>query len=239
MPFEQNIKYASKPVYRVFDINVPEPKHDVILLLHGGGWTAGNKQWGNITPYSWVSEKYNILIASMDYQLAAEGKPAFPGIIWDVKLMVMALQQYYNVNRLIIMGTSAGANIGLLAALHYLKANDPICDGFIGFYGCYDLTAETDFSAEVNRRIDLFTPDRKWASPYYKPLNGLDTFYLHGVEDTVVSPHQSAILHQETMDQGQMSGLKMIPDKNHGFNIWGTEENPAEWLPEIIEFVRG
>jgi acetyl esterase/lipase len=139
------------------------------------------------------------------------------------------LRRKTKARRVILLGSSAGANIAALTYQFW-----PIeFEGFIGFYGVYDLMAK-DFSSIVNERIDIYTSNHfdklQGGSLISRPFP--ESFLLfHGAEDEHVQLSQSSKMHQRHGGE-----LHVVNGHGHSFNVFGDKDNPAPWMERIVRY---
>lgn len=116
-----NVTYGSHPK-QVYDLYLPEgrsnEKTKVIVLVHGGGWTSGDKS--DMTQFvTFLRENHpNYAIANINYVLAEIGVPAFPNQFLDLGRVISQLTSQQNDLQIRpqfgLIGTSAGAHISLM-----------------------------------------------------------------------------------------------------------------------------
>ena len=126
---------------------------------------------------------------------------------------------------------SAGANIDALTYEFYPN----VIDGFIGFYGAYDLTRFLDFSHQVEGMIKTYTSGdmRKLAgaSPILRQSYPKSFLLYHGSEDIMIHPIQSALMAR--VHGGE---FHLIDKAKHGFLPFGTKERPAPWVERLVRY---
>jgi acetyl esterase/lipase len=106
---------------QAYDIYLPENRTTettkVILLIHGGSWTAGDKSDMNYFLPILQPQLSEYAIVNMNYVLANETTPAFPNQINDVGAVIEHVKNNaseYHINPTFgVIGLSAGAHIGL------------------------------------------------------------------------------------------------------------------------------
>lgn len=231
----------------------PEPQHTydletgqsqtLLILVHGGGWVKGDKRAANFDygeAVKYVAKRYGLNVASVNYTLAKPGTPTAPlsaagpkpRPTHNVMIAASKIKKRVGATRVVLLGTSAGANI---AALTYAYYKDQI-DGFIGFYGAYDLVRSGDYSPAVQDMIDIYTggSNRKeqTASPANIRFPSKKYLLFHGSADTVVKPIQSSVMKGKK-PSGELS---IITGKNHGFKVFGDKNDPAPWVERLIRF---
>lgn len=91
--------------------------HPGILLVHGGGWTSGNRQ--SFEAFAIELAKRGYVVANIDYRLATEAK--FPAAVLDCKAAVRWLRSnaarlHLDPGRIAGVGGSAGGHlVGMVA----------------------------------------------------------------------------------------------------------------------------
>jgi acetyl esterase/lipase len=161
VPVRVGLEYADHDgVSLVGDLYTPATvdRPPVVVAVHGGGWQSGDRSfyrhWG---PYF---ASHGIGLFSIDYRLAAPGRPSFPEAAHDVRAAIQfvrgnAVQLGVDPNRIALMGDSAGAHLTSLVAL---TDHEPLFqDGYpgdlhaiepstvravIALYGVYDLVQQ-------------------------------------------------------------------------------------------------
>lgn len=153
----ENISYGSDPK-QVYDIYLPEGRSSattkVLILVHGGGWTGGDKSaMASFIPI--IQENYpDYAIVNMNYVLATASTPAFPNQILNIEQVLDQLTSKKETLQIspnfALIGVSVGAHISLIYDYHY-DTDDRVkmvCD----------IVGPTDFTDpfyEANYDIDL------------------------------------------------------------------------------------
>ena len=253
MTYYANESYGPDP-WHTYDLSTRYGSSDILLVLvHGGGWTQGDKRAGNFDNgecVKYISERYGMSVASINYTLATPETPTAPTNVdkkashrsWhydptnamnmpsaNVLHASQLLRRKTKARRVILLGSSAGANIAALTYQFW-----PIeFEGFIGFYGVYDLLAN-DFSSIVKERIDIYTGN------HFDKLQGGSLMYrsfpesfllFHGAEDEHVQLSQSSKMHQRHGGE-----LHVVNGHGHSFNVFGDKDNPAPWMERIVRY---
>jgi acetyl esterase/lipase len=205
----------------------------VIINIHGGGWNKGVKesQTGFNTFF-----KMGYAVANMEYRLT--GQATAPAAVEDARcaliyLITHAKELNIDVNKIVVMGGSAGGHLalmtGLLANDHRFDTN---CQGvenikvaaIIDKYGITDVwdwgygTNVTSKSA--TRWLGDKANDKAFAmsvSPIsYIHKNNPPVFIVHGDADPTVPYQQSVDLHKKLVAAGVKTEFITVPGGLHG-----------------------
>lgn len=119
----KNVSYGSH-AQQVYDLYLPEGRTDsttkVIVLIHGGGWTEGDKEDMDHFVALIQREHPNHAIVNVNYVLASVSPPvaAFPNQFLDIKAVIQKLTAEQELLQILpefgFIGTSAGAHIALM-----------------------------------------------------------------------------------------------------------------------------
>ncbi len=152
----EKLYYAEDSESQYLDLYVPEinnnfnKKPDLFVLIHGGGFIAGDSQTRQARfMYDYFRDR-NYACASINYRLAQEA--AFPAGLSDCKAAVRFLRAHadeygYNADQIAIWGESAG---GYLAVMCAVTNDDEFTD--VKFIG----QDENIISARVNVLVDYY-----------------------------------------------------------------------------------
>lgn len=137
-----------------------------ILYFHGGGWVVGSLEThdGMLRAMT-IATGANIL--SVEYRKAPEAP--FPAALEDAEaalawLRTHAAEKGFDVDRLIVMGDSAGASIG--AALSVRERKRPFL-GQVLVYPATDLAHETESRRRFAFGFSLRKPSLDWFASQY------------------------------------------------------------------------
>lgn len=224
----------------------------VIINIHGGGWNKGVKesQTGFNTFF-----KAGFAVANIEYRLT--GQATAPAAIEDTRcaliyLIMNATALNIDVNRIVIMGGSAGGHLalmgGLLANDHRFDTNCPGVENIkvaaiIDKYGITDVwdwgygpvikskSARTWLGDKIN--------DKKFAQSV-SPINYITkdsppTFIVHGDADPTVPYQQSVDLHKKLVEAGVKTEFITVEGGLHG--KFEKEKN-SELNKAIMEFIK-
>lgn len=230
--------------------NEPTP---IVINIHGGGWNHGVKesQTGFNTFF-----KIGFAVANIEYRLT--GQATAPAAVEDTRcaliyLIKNAKELNIDVNKIVIMGGSAGGHLALMGGL---LANDHTFDGncpgvenikvaaIIDKYGITDVWdwgyGSTITSKSAIRWLGDKANDKKFAmsvSPItYVNKNSPPTFIVHGDADPTVPYQQSVDLHKKFVEAGVKTEFITVQGGGHG--KFEKEKN-AEINKKIATFLSG
>jgi acetyl esterase/lipase len=202
------------------------------VLFHGGGWVTGNKREIALDVLPYLAMGFAVV--SVDYRLAQVARA--PAAVEDgrcaLRWVIRHAPQYgFDAKRLVLVGSSAGAHLALMAALAPASAGfDGLCPGdeplkvaaVVNFFGVVDVAEllvppARDFALgwmgeganrdELARRVSPLTYVGKGAPP---------VLTLHGDADPVVPFSQATRLHAALDKAGVPNRLVPIRGGRHG-----------------------
>lgn len=223
----------------------------VVINIHGGGWNHGEKE--SQTGFS-TFFKAGFAVANIEYRLT--GQATAPAAVEDTRcaliyLIKNAKDLNIDVNKIVIMGGSAGGHLALMGGLlgndHRFDTNCPGVENIkvaaiIDKYGISDVwdwgygLIKTSKSA-VNwlggkAKDEAFA---KSVSPiFYVNKNSPPTFIVHGDADPTVPYQQSVDLHKKFVAAGVKTEFITVEGGLHG----GFEkEKNTEVNKAIMKFI--
>ena len=171
---------ARLDIYRAKDVDLENAP--VLVQVHGGGWTVGNKEHQGLLLMNRMAQRGWICVA-MNYRLAP--RHPFPAQIIDVKRAIAWTRANIaayggDPSYLVVTGGSAGGHLAALAALtpgepEYqpgFEHADTSVAGCVPFYGVYDMAGITGDKNAIGLR-DYFLGPRVFKKDPAKHLRGL------------------------------------------------------------------
>lgn len=125
-----NVSYGNHSQQK-FDLYLPANRSasttKTLILIHGGGWTGGDK--GDMNYVTNIVKQYlpGYAVANMNYRLASSGNPAFPMQIDDITSVINKLKNtsdYAISDNFGFIGVSAGGHLSLLYSYAYNANNN-------------------------------------------------------------------------------------------------------------------
>ena len=229
-----DVPYSLASTEDVMDVYFPKvyDSAKVVLYIHGGGWTSGDK--GEF-PGSLIEElvgKRRYIVVSMNYRLIKDGKNRFPSQMEDVasamKFLTAAAKKFhFNANEFALMGGSAGAYMAMLYAYGY-DVNKQI-KTVVDLWGPTDLTDKSvrtpDSDADRISTNLLGDPDAQAkiafeASPYYRITkeSAVPTVFFHGGADPLVPVSQADKMYKKLVSLKVPAKYEVYPNEKHGIS---------------------
>lgn len=230
----KNIKYGNAPDgQNTFDAYIPknlQPGAKVIIYIHGGGWSKGDK---SEFPKQLIEElvgKRGYVVASMNYRLVKDSINRFPAQIEDVKKLIEFISKNakkydYNGNEYALMGGSAGGHLAMLYAYGYDDKKQ--VKTVVDLWGPTDLTdkAVRPDGSDADKIVihflgekDVNAPITKEASPLWRltEATAVPTILFHGGKDPLVDVSQAKKLYNKLQEMHIPSELEIYPEEKHG-----------------------
>jgi acetyl esterase/lipase len=240
-----------------------------IIIIHGGGWVGGDKAAKREKEIGGFFSAHGYVCASINYTLADKNpafplniKQCKSAVKY---LRVNAKELQIDPEHIGVIGGSAGGHLALMVAY---TADDKYFEpaGFspslsdrvqavVDMYGPADLltrektdsTGQPTVAANVDPRIKYigFTREERsdlWknASPvYYITRDDPPTLILHGLDDKLVSFHQSTELDSLLSKAGQIHNMILLQNTGHTFTLKNhSNGKPLEkdLSPVVLEF---
>lgn len=232
-----NISYGSESLQKM-DAYLPANRSatstKVIIMIHGGGWTTGDK-----TDYKRFADTLqrrlpDYAVFNINYRLSAFPNNLFPTQEMDVKAAIEFIyskrNEYLISDKFALIGESAGAHLSMLYAYKY---NMPVkIKAVASFFGPSDLVDMYNNPVNGNTTISLGLAQAIGSTPttnpaiymQSSPLNfitsasAVPTMLLHGGRDALVSPSQSVSVRNKLVTAGIPTEYVLYPTKDHGFD---------------------
>ncbi len=229
-----DIAYSKGDPDNMLDAYIPSDYDNsrVIIYLHGGGWTGGDK---SEFPAELVEElvgKRKYILVSMNYRLVREGKNTFPAQVEDIKKALAFLagnagKYHYRGDEFALMGGSAGAHLAMLYAYGYDSARR--IKTVVDLWGPTDLSDKAvrsgnkDADEKVVNLLGVADPQAPIclaASPYWllTKETGVPTILFHGGEDPLVDVSQADKMYKKLLSLNIPAQYEMYPHEKHGMS---------------------
>ena len=230
-------------IYRKKNILDPAP---LIIFIHGGSWTGGDKIDYLIYLLSYAEKGY--ITASLSYRFAQEAK--FPAALEDVIcgikwLKANGIEYGIDSSNVALVGGSAGSHLALLAAYTmggpYNPGNcdndgaSPRVNAVVNFYGPTDLTTKYAISRDETKfflGLDYKDNPEKYlmASPvHFVTPDDPPTMTFIGTLDELVPVNQAEILNKTLIAAD-------VPHNYHRLKGWPHTMDAAVPVNEYAQY---
>jgi len=230
----------------LLDAHVPQTdgKHPVVLIVHGGGWMAGDRETDIVPVFAPVATNYTWF--TIYYRLAPTNR--WPACFNDVKTAIRwvkahAAEYKGDPDRIALLGYSAGGHLVTLAGTH--PDPDTKVQAVIAFAPPTDLVADNErrgglsvsmrnlFGYDSTNITDDVRAVLKENSPLTYVTPGLPPFLIcQGSADKTVPANQSIAFVEKLRSVGVSTDLIEIPEGQHRIADW-KKFDPA-WQRKMI-----
>ncbi|TNM43333.1 alpha/beta hydrolase [Nocardioides albidus] len=237
--------YGRRGLLDVYTSEVtPAAGAPVLLQVHGGAWTIGDKEQQGLPLMQHLAAKGWVCVA-INYRLAP--RDPWPAQIVDVKAAIAWIKEHIadfggDPSYVAITGGSAGGHLAALAAVTPnapefqpgFETADTSVQAAVPYYGVYDWAGATGLrSAELMR--DTFLAPRvvrrrfrdapevfEQASPLLRVSpDDPDFFVIHGSRDTLVDPAQARSFVEALRATSKRTVVYAeLPGAQHAFDIF-------------------
>lgn len=229
----KSVEYGTHPQQK-FDIYLPQGRTEaatkVVIMIHGGGWSGGDKNeiqnLVNLMRQEWPEAA----IVNMNYRLATATEFKHPAQIEDIASVINYIkskkEDYHVSNDFALLGNSAGAHLSLLYAYSYDLQHDIKCVSDL--YGPSTLHDWSWYSNIIIKTLFENYLGTTWALDEAAYLNASPlekvnsssppTIIFHGTVDIVVPLYQSQWLNAKLQEKGVPHEYYEYILDGHGFN---------------------
>jgi alpha-L-fucosidase 2 len=252
----ENVEYAREPVSLKLDAHVPPGKgpFPAVILVHGGGWTGGDKTASFIKPLFPVLDQSGFVWFSIDYRLAP--KHPLPAAEEDVERAIVWVKEHareYKVDpkRIALMGESAGGHlVNLVGARNRAPAD---VAAVVSFYGPIDLFKQFGLRREQTgaaperlgpifgiTRLDAAGKEKlKASSPdTYLSSRTPPFLFIQGTRDDAVTYEQATLAVELFNRAGIPCDLITVNEGIHGVINWEKEPRFQGYKAEMLAWLR-
>jgi acetyl esterase/lipase len=239
---KQDIEYGTAGGESLkLDVFVPDGAgpFPVAILVHGGGWSRGDKHRvpagdsADISPWFAPLAQAHFVWFSINYRLAPRHR--WPACLADVQTAIRwvkahAAEHKGDPQRIALFGHSAGGHLACLAAV--LAGPDTRVQAVVGFAAVTDHEQDSyrrgGLSVSLQALLDRpreITPETLALLREISPINhvhsGQPPFLLiHGTADKSVPYEQSLAFQKKIRAAGGVCDLITIPGAPHAFATW-------------------
>lgn len=213
-----------------------DPQPVTVLLIHGGGWYAGDKSDHVLFHTKTADAGYPVV--ACNYTLSSRGGPAYPQAVYDVKAVVRWIREqggkYDLPPAIVAVGFSAGGHLALmLGTTAGVETFEPLpappggyaVNAVVSFFSPCDLVFQMESDGD-HEAVEQFLGAKfsgktrnnfKVASPItYVSDDDAPTVLHHGRLDLVVPLENSVRMHAALTKAGVFSKLTIVENTGHG-----------------------
>lgn len=225
-----NIAYCnSSSQQQKLDVYTPkniENALPVVVYIHGGGWSGGNKATGFVADYGAEIVKRGLVFVSINYRLAPTY--TYPAQNQDVDCALKyltnhAVELHIDTKKVGLFGDSAGGQLAAMAAL--TSPYKSSIKAVVEFYGPSDVWQQVTRKPHADKWAINYigsTTDEaraRQASPLYANMADAPPFLLfHGTNDQTVHYDQSVNFTKKLKQAGVDATLVPVARANHDIN---------------------
>ncbi|EDP69997.1 putative lipase [Flavobacteriales bacterium ALC-1] len=236
---EFNISYGNDS-NQVFDLYLPYNRTTAtktIILVHGGGWTSGDKTDMDDIVEIIKTQLPTYAIVNMNYRLADENNFAYPMQTDDITSVVTFLKNN-QVNYVIsddigFIGGSAGAHLSMLWS--YVFDNEHQVDMVCSIVGPTNFTDPTYLNNPVYQElinafgINITNEFLEEMSPYHRVTTSAPpTILFYGGQDPLIPNTQGIDMRDKLQQLNVINEFNFYPNEGHS---WGG----ANWIDSVIK----
>ncbi len=201
----------------------------VMMLIHGGGWSSGDKTDFNSFMADIKTYFPGWAIFNINYRLAAGNSNLFPTQELDVKAATEYIfnrrGQFHISGKFVLVGASAGGHLALLQGYKY---NNPQVKAIVNFFGPTNMTDmyNNPLSPFIPPAIQAVVGATPTGNPTLytqsSPINFVSaqsppTITLQGGMDPLVSPAQQIALKARLDANSVTNEYVFYPTEAHGW----------------------
>ena len=217
------------------DLRVPKAKtkapHPLAICIHGGYWRAKYdlEYLGHLCAS--LTTK-GIATANLEYRRVGNLGGGWPGTFSDIRsvfqfLMQKERQYEFDLERVVVLGHSAGGQLALCLAAHEARVKVAISlAGVLDLQRAYELHLSNDAVVEFLGGTPAEVADHYREADPMKLAISKRQWIIHGVADDIVPPVISKDYVSAKVKSGEDARLLMIPQAGH-FEI--VDPRSAAW----------
>ncbi|MCC2671973.1 MAG: axe1-6A 4 [Armatimonadetes bacterium] len=256
----ENVEYTREPVPLLLDAHIPPGKgpFPAVILVHGGGWTGGDKTANFIRPLFPVLDRSGYAWFSIDYRLAP--KHPLPAAEQDVERAIVWVKEHareYKVDpkKIALMGESAGGHlVNVIGARNRAPAD---VAAVVSFYGPIDLFQQFNLRRTqdgplpggigpifgINSLDEAGKAKLRASSPdTYLSKKTPPFLFIQGTRDDAVRYEQATLAVELFNRAGIPCDLITVDEGIHGVINWekeprfqGYKDRMLAWLHEHLD----
>ena len=222
------MEYGSETQQK-YDIYLPPNRTKdtkVLILIHGGGWNAGDKSEMDAFKDFIRDQLPEIAVVNMNYRLATANNAPYPMQINDIDLVVSELHNRANEFQIStnigFIGASAGAHLSLLWSYsHDTKKQVKMVCSIVGPTNLLDEAYINTSNQELRTLLNQFGNDPdilEEVSPLYQvTTTSPPTILFYGAQDPLIPNSQGIALKDRLKELNVVHQFTLYPNGGHGW----------------------
>lgn len=213
-----------------FDLYLPANRTSntkTLILVHGGGWSSGDKV--DMNPFKdLIRQDFpNLAIVNINYRLADENNKPFPMQIDDITSIVNHLKnkksEYTISEKLGFIGVSAGAHLSLLWSYAFTNNQVNMVCSIVGPTNFTDTAYLNNTDPILQDMLDLYgiNPELSFletVSPYHQvTTDSPPTILFYGGNDPLIPTTQGTDMRDKLEGLGVTNQFTLYPNGGHGW----------------------
>lgn len=212
---------------------------EVVILLHGGGWTGGDKSFLKPTVDNLLREAKNLAIVNINYRLESKEGDLLSLQLADLQSAINFLSDNadtYKIrkNNYRIVGFSAGGHIALTYAY---RSTEPTVNTVVAISAPTELAVKEMLDKSLWTKVEILLGKKygdstdvfKKASPFHlASFRSPRTMLVYGQKDVLVSSQQGELLAQKLRLMHVPSTFTVLPGETHELSA----QKSAEYILE-------
>lgn len=225
-----NVSYGND-AQQVFDIYLPESRGEdtkVMILVHGGGWTSGDKDDMNALKDLYQQDFPDLAIVNINYRLSDTNNPPYPMQINDITAIIGHLKsnkdEYVISDNFGFLGTSAGGHLALLWSYAFdLQNNVSMVGSIVGPTNFTDPAYLTNTNPVLLTLLSVYgvnttTEFLEEISPLHRVSSTAPpTILFYGGQDPLIPTTQGTAMSNKLDDLGVINQFTLYPNAGHGW----------------------
>ncbi|WP_046757596.1 alpha/beta hydrolase [Kordia jejudonensis] len=225
-----NVSYGADSD-QTYDIYLPQNRTlstKVMILVHGGGWTSGDKSDMSSFVELMQTDLPEYAVVNINYRLADDTTSPFPMQLEDITTIINDLkaknEEYIISEEYGFLGTSAGAHLSMLWSYDYdAQANVNMVASIVGPTNLADAAYLNNADPTIQAYIDLLgmdvvVPFLENFSPFHKVTDDAPpTILFYGGQDPLIPNSQGMDLSDKLLLLGVTHSFVFYPNEGHGW----------------------
>lgn len=227
-----NISYGTDSNQN-FDLYLPANRTTAtktMVLVHGGGWNAGDKSEMNDIKNLLIQDFPNLAIVNINYKLADANHAPYPMQLNDITSVINYIKDkktLYTISEDIgFIGLSAGAHLSLLWSYDFDTDNNVnmVCS-IVGPTNLTDPAYLNNTKPDLQVLLDLYGKDTSTqflekASPYHQATAlSPPTILFYGGQDYLIPTSQGIDMRDKLESLEVTHQFTLYPDSGHGLGV--------------------